>query len=84
MSTPIQVDVKDKDVWLTFKSESGRTASLSVASLAEKRGGIVGAALIEWAAETLRDSRHYHVGPDDTCKQCGRDIREAIHRRIEE
>jgi hypothetical protein len=84
MATPIEVKATERDVWLTFQSRSGNTASLSVAALADGKLGIVGKALREWAAEQIEAARHYHVGPGDTCGQCGFDIRNTLHKRVGE
>lgn len=84
MANPVEVLIKENDVWLSFTSSSGKTGAISLASLSEKRGGIVGAAIREWAAETIAGARHYHVGPGDTCGQCGFDIRNTLHKRVGE
>jgi hypothetical protein len=81
MTDAIEISVKGKDVWLTFASPSGKSASLSVAALADARGPITGAALREWAADQIEKAKHIHVGPDDACAKCGRDIRDLIHVR---
>lgn len=45
----------DRDVWLHFKSENGKSAMLSVAAMAEKKGGIIGAALRGWAEDRVAE-----------------------------
>ena len=93
MSNAIKIDIKEHDVWLTFKSKGGKSASLSVAALADGKSGIVGMALREWAAETIEGARHYFSGvrePNvagaltDTCSVCGQDIRSHLHKRVGE
>lgn len=44
-----------RDAWLYFKSEDGKSASLSIAALAESRAGIVGMALKEWARDRINE-----------------------------
>ena len=84
MAMPIEIKATERDVWLTFQSSSGNTASLSVAALADGKLGIVGKALREWAAEQIDAARHYHVGPGDECQKCGLDIRNTMHKRVGE
>lgn len=82
----LELSADEHDVWLTFKASDGKIASISIAALAEKHGGIVGAALRQWAADQLTASRHYFkVGGDiDACAICGGDIRNSIHKRVGE
>ena len=47
-----------QDVWINFKSEEGKAASLSVAAMAERNGTIIGNALKAWALDRLEE---YHA-----------------------
>ena len=47
----IRVNCGRDGVWLHFSASTGKRASLHVGNLAERQGGIIGAALRDWAAD---------------------------------
>ena len=53
--------------WLEFKAASGKSASLRMETVAEGRGGIIGAAIQEWCQDRQREVAH-------ACSRCGERI----------
>lgn len=43
------------DVWVQFSGADGKSASVSIASLAERSGGVIGAGLRSWASDRINE-----------------------------
>jgi hypothetical protein len=54
LKTTTNADNGSRDVWLCFKSSTGKSAMLSVAALAERHdSGIIKVALLDWARDRV-------------------------------
>jgi hypothetical protein len=45
----LRVTVSEDGVWMHFDAPSGKKGSIDIIALAERRGGICGQAMLEWA-----------------------------------
>ena len=60
-----QPESKDRDVWLCFKAENGKSAMISVAALADRQAGIVAAALRGWASDRVGEHDEAAIAAED-------------------
>lgn len=42
-----------RNVWLHFKAQSGKSASISIANFADRNNGIAGAAIRDWGSDRI-------------------------------
>jgi hypothetical protein len=64
-----QSESKTHDVWLCFKTSTGKHAMLSVAALADRSGHLIGTALREWASERLDEHFTAAIAAEDTAEE---------------
>ena len=52
----LSVVCSDDGVWLSTKSDSGKSLLLNLSNIAKEQGGIRGSALFEWCEQTAKES----------------------------
>ena len=60
----LSIVCSDDGVWLSTKSDTGRSLMMNLSNIAKETGGIRGSALFEWCEQTAKEAAVYENDTD--------------------
>jgi len=57
------------DVWVNFRGEDGKAASISIAAYVEKTGSIIGGGLRSWASDRINEHMAAKIAEEDAAEE---------------
>lgn len=57
------------DVWINFKGEDGKSASISIAAYAERTGAVIGGGLRSWASDRINEYMAIIIAEEDAARE---------------